>query len=190
MLLPKSPLSSHCLWNCLNNEAPGEFMLFYPFLPRDWRFPRQAWWAVPTGGYLGVVHAGQQPKRAVLLAVLVRPPCSFLECLYILVSLLVIKKIFFFSCQVKQWLSCKEFPVLPNGRPLQPEIFFFFFFPPCRSCHGSSRLAKGNGQDMFQSEQPAYYFKALPPLRFGPPHQSPLDLELEDLDLRSSHTAY
>ena len=128
MLLPKSPLSSHCLWNCLNNEAPGEFMLFYPFLPRDWRFPRQAWWAVPTGGYLGVVHAGQQPKRAVLLAVLVRPPCSFLECLYILVSLLVIKKKIFFSCQVKQWLSCKEFPVLPNGRPLQPEIFFFLFF--------------------------------------------------------------
>lgn len=67
--------------------------------------------------------------------------------------------------------------------------FFFFFFPPSRSCHGSSRLAKGNGQDMCQSEQPAYYFKAFLPLRFCPPRQPPLDLELEDLDLRSSHTA-
>ena len=125
MLLPKSPLSSHCLWNCLNNEAPGEFMLFYPFLPRDWRFPRQAWWAVPTGGYLGVVHTGQQPKRAFLLAVVVRAPCSFLECLYILASLLFIKKNFF-SCQVKQWLSCKEFPILLKWWTASAWDFFFF----------------------------------------------------------------
>lgn len=127
MLLPKSPLSSHCLWNCLNNEAPGEFMLFYPFLPRDWRFPRQAWWAVPTGGYLGVVHAGQQPKRAVLLAVLVQPPCSFLECLYILVSLLVIKKNFFFlPSQTMAFMQR-----IPNPPEMVDRFslrFFFFFF--------------------------------------------------------------
>lgn len=163
-------------------------MLFYPFLPRDWRFPRQAWWAVPTGGYLGVVHTGQQPKRAFLLAVLVWAPCSFLECLYILVSLLFIKKkkIFFFLAKSNNGSHAKNSQSSRNGGPLQPEIFFF---PPSRSCHGSSRLAKGNGQDMCQSEQPAYYFKVFLPLRFCPPRQPPLDLELEDLDLRSSHTA-
>ena len=128
MLLPKSPLSSHCLWNCLNNEAPGEFMLFYPFLPRDWRFPRQAWWAVPTGGYLGVVHTGQQPKRAFLLAVLVRAPCSFLECLYILVSLLFIKKKFFFLAKSNNGSHAKNSQSSRNGGPLQPEIFFFSTF--------------------------------------------------------------
>lgn len=129
MLLPKSPLSSHCLWNCLNNEAPGEFMLFYPFLPRDWRFPRQAWWAVPTGGYLGVVHTGQQPKRAFLLAVLVWAPCSFLECLYILVSLLFIKKKnFFFLAKSNNGSHAKNSQSSRNGGPLQPEIFFFSTF--------------------------------------------------------------
>ena len=129
MLLPKSPLSSHCLWNCLNNEAPGEFMLFYPFLPRDWRFPRQAWWAVPTGGYLGVVHTGQQPKRAFLLAVLVWAPCSFLECLYILVSLLFIKKKnFFFLAKSNNGSHAKNSQSSRTGGPLQPEIFFFSTF--------------------------------------------------------------
>ena len=126
MLLPKSPLSSHCLWNCLNNEAPGEFMLFYPFLPRDWRFPRQAWWAVPTGGYLGVVHTGQQPKRAFLLAVVVRAPCSFLECLYILASLLFIKKNFFFLPSQTMALMQR----IPNPSEMVDHfsLRFFFFF--------------------------------------------------------------
>ena len=124
MLLPKSPLSSHCLWNCLNNEAPGEFMLFYPFLPRDWRFPRQAWWAVPTGGYLGVVHTGQQPKRAFLLAVLVRAPCSFLECLYILVSLLFIKKKFFFLPSQTMALMQRT----PNPPEMVDHFSLRFFF--------------------------------------------------------------
>ena len=171
-------------------------MLLYPFLPRYWRFPRQAWWAVPTGGYLGVVHAGQQPRRAVLLAALVRPPCSFLECLYILVSLLVIKKKIFFLAKSNNGFHAKNSQSSQMVDRFSLRFFFFsfffflLFFPPSRSCHGSSRLVKGNGQDMCQSEQPAYYFKALPPLRFCPPRQSPLDLELEDLDLRSSHTAY
>lgn len=163
-------------------------MLFYPFLPRDWRFPRQAWWAVPTGGYLGVVHTGQQPKRAFLLAVLVWAPCSFLECLYILVSLLFIKKKNFFFFLPSQTMALMQ--RIPNPPEMVDHFSLrFFFFPPSRSCHGSSRLAKGNGQDMCQSEQPAYYFKVFLPLRFCPPRQPPLDLELEDLDLRSSHTA-
>lgn len=138
MLLPKSPVSSHCFWNCLNNEGPRELMLFYPFLHGDWRFPRQALWAVPTGGYRGMVHTGQWPKRAFFLAILVWAPCSFLKCLYALVSLLFIN--IFFSCQVRQWLSCKEFPTLPKWWKASA---CDFVFPPPRSCYGSSRFARG-----------------------------------------------
>lgn len=63
---------------------------------------------------------------------------QFLKCLYVLVSLLFIN--IFFSCQVRQWLSCKEFHTLPKWWKASA---CDFVFPPPRSRYGSSRFARG-----------------------------------------------
>lgn len=165
MLLPKSPLSSRCFWNCLNNEAPGEFVLFYPFLRRDWRSPRQAQWAAPTGGHWGWLTQSSRPRELFVCCPALGPAglCGMFIC--ILVSLPFIFFLIFFSCQGKQWLSREEFPIFQKWwKALACDSS-----PRPRSCYGSEEACVGNGKEACQRQQPAYYCQALLPRGVCPP---------------------
>lgn len=164
MLLPKSPLSSHRFWNCLNNEAPREFVLFYPFLRGDGRFPRQAWWAVPTGGYPGGGSLRAAAQESSLWLLDWSGLHGAFQNVYIYWSLdLSFKKNFFFLAKADNGsLSCKEFSISQKWWKASTRDFL----PHPRSC--SKQTCTGSRKEVCQSERPAYYFKALLPLGFCP----------------------
>lgn len=124
MLLPKSPLSSHCFWNCLNNEPPREFVWFDPFLRGDWRFPRQAWWAVPTKGYLGGLTRGSGQGELFVCCT----GLGSMELLKIFIytgfSSFYFLNYYYFLAKENNGSYAKNSPSSRNGGKLQPMISF------------------------------------------------------------------
>lgn len=71
VLLPKSPLASHCLWKCLNNEAPKELWFYEPEIP-------QAGLVAALQGDLGPLRPAPDSRpRSVRVAIQVWAPQSF-----------------------------------------------------------------------------------------------------------------